>query len=200
MNGNPNKMDYVHRLLRYLVNNLGVVFALYFASLFLGAYCFNLAEKIGFFNSLWWAMATALTVGYGDISPETVAGKVVGLFFAHFWIFGIAPLVIANIISKYIRSDHEFTHAEQEWMKEALVRIAQQQGVTLPPKPAETSHGDLPEESEANLAVPEEIRRRKDIGKHESVEVIGAEFSWTDTDGGDKPQSPPGGSSGSTSS
>lgn len=170
-------MGYLHRLLRYLVNNLFVVFLLYVVSLLLGAFLFNYFEGIGFFNSIWWAMATALTVGYGDISPKTVPGKIVGLIFAHFWIFGIAPMVIANIISKYIRSDHEFTHAEQEWMKEALVRIARQQGVRLPPKPAETSHGDLPEASEANLAVPEEIRHRKDIGKDESVEVIGAEFS-----------------------
>ena len=34
---------------------------------------------INFLDALWWGMATATTTGYGDITPVTIQGKILGI-------------------------------------------------------------------------------------------------------------------------
>lgn len=47
---------------------------------------FTVAEDVGtgqrvesFYDALWWSAATVTTVGYGDIAPVTVAGRIAGV-------------------------------------------------------------------------------------------------------------------------
>jgi voltage-gated potassium channel len=131
-----------HSLVR-LTGSLRRIIVVYLASLVLAAALFSLLEDRTFLDSLWWAVVTALTIGYGDISPATPAGRVVSILFQHFWIFGIAPLVIANILTHVLHDENQFSHAEQEWQAAALCRIADRLGVELPPEPADTDFGDV---------------------------------------------------------
>ncbi|HEX6074826.1 MAG TPA: potassium channel family protein [Micromonosporaceae bacterium] len=135
----------LNRAILWLANDLRMIALTYLASLLLAALLFSLVEDNSFLDSLWWCVVTALTIGYGDISPETPAGRIIATLFQHFWIFGIAPLIIVNVIVRITRDRDEYTHAEQEWIQESIARLARKLDVELPTPPSDTSFGDLPD-------------------------------------------------------
>jgi voltage-gated potassium channel len=55
----------------------------------------------GFNNALWWAVVTVTTVGYGDIVPETTAGRLIG---AALMLVGVSAIPIATslVVSVFI--------------------------------------------------------------------------------------------------
>lgn len=74
-------------------------------------------------EALWWACVTATTVGYGDMYPATLGGRLVGVVLMHLTLLLILPLLIGNICSRCIKDANAFTHAEQEEMKATLARL-----------------------------------------------------------------------------
>ncbi|WP_404430036.1 ion channel [Sutcliffiella horikoshii] len=61
------------------------------------------------FEGLWWTMTTVTTVGYGDVSPTTVAGKIFAMFLFIFGIGLIGVLIgkVVNLLSIYQRMKEE---------------------------------------------------------------------------------------------
>lgn len=110
-------------LLLKLANSLKAIWITYVGSLVVSACLFSWVEGKPFLDGLWWSCATALTVGYGDIAPVTVAGKWLGIVFAHLWILITIPLVVANVIVKIIHDAEAFTQEEQAEVKGNLRKV-----------------------------------------------------------------------------
>lgn len=55
----------------------GLIYLLITCAIFLviSSVLYSLAENVSLENAFWWAIATATTVGYGDISPQTPVGR-----------------------------------------------------------------------------------------------------------------------------
>ena len=68
-----------------------------------------------FWDALWFSLITMTTVGYGDLSPVTGAGRVIGVIFALCSI-GILTLLIGIGLS------HSASPA-QTWQKKDMVRL-----------------------------------------------------------------------------
>lgn len=109
------------RYILWFSSSLWRVAALYATSILVCAVAFAYIESRTLIESLYWACVTSLTIGYGDIAPITTTGRVLAAVFAHFWVFGIAPLVITNMLSIVTEDRNAFTDEEQVEMM-ALLR------------------------------------------------------------------------------
>ena len=59
------------------------------------------------FDGIWWTSSTLTTVGYGDLVPITVAGRIIGmaLQFIGAIVFGVTIAMVGSVIN---RSQEEF--------------------------------------------------------------------------------------------
>src|SRR5689334_15431074 len=96
------------KTLMYVANRMRLILAIYVASLLVAAVVFAQLEGKSFSDGLWWATVTALTIGYGDLTPVTPTGRMAGMLFGHFWIFMIIPMIIANIIMHLVEDRNLF--------------------------------------------------------------------------------------------
>jgi voltage-gated potassium channel len=81
------------------------------------------AASSGEFGSLWdgvwWAVVTVTTVGYGDLYPTSVQGRLIGMVLMFVGI-GFLSLLTATVASKFVRQEEQEEFGE---VMEALRRI-----------------------------------------------------------------------------
>lgn len=102
---------------------LAIIAAIYLGALLTAAAVFDFAEGKDFWSSAWWAVVTATTVGYGDLSPTTLVGRAVAIVLMHLTTLLVMPLLTAEIAAKLIVNSDAFTHDEQEEIKLTLRRL-----------------------------------------------------------------------------
>ena len=90
----------------------------------LGSALIVVFEKMTFANSLWWSFVTITTVGYGDLSPATNAGRIVaaGLMLFGIGVIGATTGMITNYFLHF-RKYHTW-HRHASYAEEALSNIS----------------------------------------------------------------------------
>jgi voltage-gated potassium channel len=76
----------------------GIVFV--FATIMYFIECDVNPKMTTFLDALWWSFSTTTTVGYGDITPITIPGKIIGilLMLIGVAVFGIYTAIFARAI------------------------------------------------------------------------------------------------------
>lgn len=64
-----------------LFKRLVIPIAIFLIFIFLGAYVYHQIEGWRYLDSVYFVVSTVTTIGYGDFTPQTDAGKIITLFF-----------------------------------------------------------------------------------------------------------------------
>lgn len=102
---------------------------IYISVLVISSSLYSLFEHKSIFDSLWWSVVTAMTVGYGDTYPTTVGGRIVAIVLMHIVPLFVIPLVTARMSSKLIVNSDVFSHTEQEELKIGIKKIKIKLGI-----------------------------------------------------------------------
>jgi voltage-gated potassium channel len=114
----------VYRGLVWIANSPRALIGSYFSMLVIGGGLYMLFEEDkDFWDSVWWAVVTASTVGYGDTYPVTGPGRVVAGVLISTMVLLVIPLITAHFASKLIVDQDAFRHEEQEEIKNRLREI-----------------------------------------------------------------------------
>lgn len=92
------------------------LFSISVAIIVLSAFLFSLSEQQSLANSLWWAVTTATTVGYGDETPHTAIGKVIAavLMFGGIGFIGLLTSTITDFFTSRAQQNASAETTQQQ--------------------------------------------------------------------------------------
>jgi voltage-gated potassium channel len=85
----------------------------------LAEYALGTEDFTNLWDAVWWAIVTVTTVGYGDVYPTTVQGRLIGIVLMFVGI-GFLSLLTASVASRFVKQERGSEHDE---VMETLRRI-----------------------------------------------------------------------------
>ena len=113
------------KLAHRIANSPWLLLLTFCVTMLLAATAYSIAESTDLPNSLYWALVTATSLGYGDISPHSFTGKFLTSLLIGFTVFILIPTITANVASWLIVSRDAWTHDEQEQLKAELAKLVE---------------------------------------------------------------------------
>ncbi|HEY0697458.1 MAG TPA: ion channel [Micromonospora sp.] len=110
----------IYRGLVWVANSPRALMSSYLVLIVVCGVLYSLFEQKSPGDSVWWAVVTASTVGYGDISPTTWQGRTLAAVLISTMVLLVIPLITAHFASKLIVDRDAFQHEEQEELKNNL--------------------------------------------------------------------------------
>ena len=118
----------------HATNTFPEVLAYYVIVLVSCGLLYSYFEDKTFWDSMWWACVTGLTIGYGDMYPVTHGGKIVALVLMHVVPLVIIPLIITRLLTSVVIDKNAWTDEEQEQLKADIIEIKKALGIGPKPK------------------------------------------------------------------
>ncbi|MBR1815913.1 MAG: ion transporter [Lachnospiraceae bacterium] len=78
------------------------------------------------FSGIWWSASTLLTVGYGDIYPVTMLGKILAIFISFLGVGMVAiptGIISAGFVEQFTRLKHMSMYAEENDIRFVTIHI-----------------------------------------------------------------------------
>jgi Ion channel len=108
----------------------------------IGGALFSLAEKSGsWIDGMWWAIVTLTTVGYGDYSPATVAGRWVAVFVMAGGIGSVA--ILTGLLADEIREAKIHDRDETPELDDDIEHVIQVLEAEMDKLRAKVSHPEV---------------------------------------------------------
>ena len=109
----------------------------YFFLMFFSSFLISIVEPSetalkNFWNAMWWSIVTSTTVGYGDIYPISVAGKILAICLPMFLGIGLGAAFITYIASILIERRDKKMYGDKEYSGKDHIMLLGSTPETIP--------------------------------------------------------------------